>query len=43
MGAIYKSEEDYQIYEIWQQYYNRHHLPHSDATIEFKGRGMGVH
>ena len=22
---------------IWQQYYNRHHLPHSDATIEFKG------
>lgn len=37
MSAIYKSEEDYQIYEIWQQYYNRHHSPYSDATIEFKG------
>lgn len=36
MNAIYKSEEDFQIYEIWQEYYNHNHLAGSNRIIAYK-------
>jgi len=42
MNAIYKSEEDFQIYEIWQEYYNYNHLPNAPNILNYKGEDWVV-
>lgn len=35
--ALYKNEEDYQIFEIWLSYYNKHQEGYSSNLIDYNG------